>query len=138
VSSVPARVPAATTADQPTPEGERALRQALGYIDGADAPGTRRVYAAGWRHFNARCLAAIAWVHREARHLFDARDPAVRNALIQPDGVADDHGWEAVASIGRLGRWQAHSGCLSAAVPPAKFQLNLTVPFARRCVRSEA
>ncbi len=46
MSSVPARVSAAAVADRPTPEGERALRQALGYIDGADAPGTRRVYAA--------------------------------------------------------------------------------------------
>jgi hypothetical protein len=138
VSNVLVPLPEAAVPERPTPEGERALRQALGYIEGADAPGTRRVYAADWRHFNDWCLAAIARVHREARHPFDARDLATGNALIQPDGVVDDHGREAVASIGRLGRWQAHSGCLSAAVPPAKSQLNLTVPFARRCVRSKA
>ena len=51
MSSVPARAPGAAAPDRPTLEAERALRQALNYIDRADAPGTRRVYAAGWRRF---------------------------------------------------------------------------------------
>jgi site-specific recombinase XerD len=122
VSSVPVRAPAAAVAERPTPEGERALRDALGYIDRADAPDTRRAYAGDWRHFNAWCLqvglsplpatpatlaaylaayaeahapatlrrrlAAIARVHREARHPFDARDPAIRAAL---RGIARAH-----------------------------------------------
>src|SRR5919199_1575009 len=84
--------------------------------------GTRRVYAADWRHFSAWCrqpglvplpappatlaaylaahagayalatlrrrLAAIARVHREARHAFDSRDPAICNAL---RGIARAH-----------------------------------------------
>ena len=44
MTSVP--VPAAAISDRPTAEGERALRQALGYIATADALSTRRVYAA--------------------------------------------------------------------------------------------
>ena len=48
-------------ADLPTDlsaEGESALRQALGYIEKADAAGTRRVYASDWRHFNSWTLRA--------------------------------------------------------------------------------
>ena len=51
MSSLPTRAPAAAVPDRPTPEGERALRQALGSIAGANAPGTRHVYAADWRHY---------------------------------------------------------------------------------------
>jgi site-specific recombinase XerD len=119
-----ALVPAAAVAvpDRPTPEGERALRDALGYITRADASKTRRAYAGDWRHFGAWCrqtglaplpatpatiaaylvahaeahaqatlrrrLAAIARVHRAARHPFDSRDPAIRNAL---RGIAREH-----------------------------------------------
>ena len=122
MSSVPARAPGVAVADRPTPAGERALREALGYIGRADAPGTRRAYAGDWRHFTAWCLgagfpplpaspatlaaylaahaeahapatlcrrlAAIARAHREARHPFDSRDPAIRNAL---RGIAREH-----------------------------------------------
>jgi integrase len=122
VSAVPARAPRATVAERPTPAGEWALRQALGYIEKADAPDTRRAYASDWRHFHAWCLqvglsplpatpatlaaypaahaevhapatlrrrlAAIARVHREVRHAFDARDPAIRHAL---RGIAREH-----------------------------------------------
>ena len=122
MSNVLVPLPEAAVPERPTPEGERALRQALGYIEGADAPGTRRVYAADWRHFSAWCLqtglvplpatpatlaaylaahagayalatlrrrlAAIARVHREARHAFDSRDPAICNAL---RGIARAH-----------------------------------------------
>jgi integrase len=56
VSRVPARLPGGALVDRPTPEGERALREALGYIAQADAPGTRRAYAGDWRHFTAWCL----------------------------------------------------------------------------------
>jgi hypothetical protein len=55
MSALPARVPEAAVADRPTPEGKQALRQALGYIERASAPGTRRVYAADWRHLNIWC-----------------------------------------------------------------------------------
>jgi hypothetical protein len=99
-----------------------ARESAPGAIDRADAPDTRRVYAADWRHFNAWCLqvglaalpaapaslaaylaahaeahalatlrrrlADIARVHREAWHAFNARDPAIRNAL---RGIARAH-----------------------------------------------
>ncbi|MBK1660266.1 hypothetical protein [Paracraurococcus ruber] len=114
--------PAAAVADRPTPEGERALRDALGYIARADAAETRRAYAGDWRHFCGWCrqtglaplpaapaiiaaylaahaglhglatlrrqLASIARAHREARHAFDSRDPAIRNAL---RGIAREH-----------------------------------------------
>jgi integrase len=127
----------------PTPAGEAALRRALDYIAGADAAGTRRVYASDWRHFNAWCLeagfcplpagpaviaaylaagarlyalstlrrrlAAIARVHREARLVFDGRDPAIRNAL---RGIARAH-----------------------ALPPRQAAA-LTTPEIRRLVRS--
>jgi len=42
----------------PSLEGEAALKRALGYIEKADAEGTRRVYASDWRHFNAWALRA--------------------------------------------------------------------------------
>ncbi|MBK1662383.1 tyrosine-type recombinase/integrase [Paracraurococcus ruber] len=114
--------PATAVAERPTPEGERALRDALGYIARADAAETRRAYAGDWRHFCGWCrqtglaplpatpatiaaylaahaglhalatlrrrLAAIARAHREARHTFDSRDPAIRNAL---RGIAREH-----------------------------------------------
>ena len=53
-----ALVPATAVAvlDRPTPEGDRALRDALGYIARADARETRRAYAGDWRHFCAWCL----------------------------------------------------------------------------------
>lgn len=41
-----------------SPEGESALRQALAYIEKADAAGTRRVYASDWRHYNDWALRA--------------------------------------------------------------------------------
>jgi len=56
MTAVPVSVPEAVTPDRPTAEGERALRQALGYIATPDAPSTRRIYAADWRHFNVWCL----------------------------------------------------------------------------------
>jgi hypothetical protein len=118
----PAPRPAVAVADRLTPEGERALRQALGHIETADAAGARRVYASDWRHFHAWCLqtglaplpatpatlaaylaahagihalatlrrrlAAIARVHREGRHPFDSRAPAILNAL---RGIARAH-----------------------------------------------
>ena len=37
--------PATAIAERPTPEGERALHDALGYIARADAAATRRAYA---------------------------------------------------------------------------------------------
>jgi hypothetical protein len=58
MSALPAWVPEAAVADRPTPEGKQALRQALGYIERASSPGTRRVYAADWRHFNVWCLGS--------------------------------------------------------------------------------
>ncbi len=58
MSRLPARAPGAAVPDRPTLAGERALREALGYIGRADAPGTRRACAGDWRHFTAWCLAA--------------------------------------------------------------------------------
>jgi hypothetical protein len=112
VSSVPVRLREAAVSDRPMPEGERALRRTLGYIERADAPGTpprlrrqlappQRLVPAGWPRAAAshprrlpggpcrtyalatlrRRLAAIARVHREARHSLDSRDPVIRNAL---------------------------------------------------------
>jgi hypothetical protein len=45
MTSVPVPVPKAAMPDWPAAAGERALRQALGYIATADAPDPRRVYA---------------------------------------------------------------------------------------------
>lgn len=55
---VPRRSPAGALLDTPSPAGERALALALSYIEQADAPGTRRVYASDWRHFNGWALEA--------------------------------------------------------------------------------
>src|SRR5918997_847251 len=53
------------------------------------------------------------------QHLLDHAQ-AQREAEVQPHRVADDLGREAVAGIGRLGRWWAHSGCLPDRGQPAK------------------
>ena len=56
-------------------------------------PATIAAYLAAHAELHAlatlrRRLAAIARVHREARHAFDSRDPAIRNAL---RGIAREH-----------------------------------------------
>jgi hypothetical protein len=56
VSAALVPAPAAALVERPTPEGERALREAFGYIGRADAAETRRAYAGDWRHFGAWCL----------------------------------------------------------------------------------
>src|SRR4051812_552983 len=77
----------------------------------------------------ARPLAHGLMGHVDAaggQHLFDHAQ-AERKAEVEPHGVADDLGWEAVASVGGLGGG-CHAGPLPVPTSPAKPRPKLTVP----------
>src|SRR5215207_5479352 len=60
------------------------------------------------------------------QHLFD-RAQAQRKAEVEPDGVADDLAWKAVAGVGGLGG-TCHARHLPVPALPAKPRPKLTVP----------
>src|SRR3712207_4018099 len=78
--------------------------------------------AKSWPNLSAH-RRTVSWLTTMPRaggqHLLDHAQ-AEREAEIQPDGVADDLGWKAVAGIGRLGGRRAHFGSLPGRAPSAK------------------
>src|SRR3954468_12317733 len=81
----------------------------------------------------ARPLAHGLMAHVDAaggQHLCDHAQ-AQRKAEVEPDGVADDLAWKAVAGIRGLGGG-GHAGPLPVPALPAKPRPKLTVPTALR------
>ncbi|SDB74911.1 lipid-binding SYLF domain-containing protein [Belnapia rosea] len=92
MSALLAQVPEATVAERPTLAGERALRQVLGYIDRADASGTRRVYVADWRHYPPGASAQASCRYPPPRRRSPATSPRMPRSTSWPPLAAGQAG----------------------------------------------